>query len=200
MLEDIAIITLIVVVPTIPAYILYKTLPSRAEVKGPFKGLNIKLEGAFAGYFAVLLFLGGFFLTYSTQKTKYELWTVEGDIQLEQGGFDNENTTISIKPPEQHLYKTGKFVIEQVPLPKKLGTKKPSLLILKEGYETREVYLDPVKIEKQGIPQYGVLYDNNNKNISIDSTIILRKKIKPKTEKPYLGETAQEAKPVEGKP
>ncbi len=46
----------ILLLPVIPAYILYKFLPaSDTDVSGPYKGLSIKLKGAFAGYFLLVL-------------------------------------------------------------------------------------------------------------------------------------------------
>lgn len=50
----------ILLLPLIPAFILYKTLPAETNVKGPFKGLTINLSGAFAGYFLLVLIALGF--------------------------------------------------------------------------------------------------------------------------------------------
>src|SRR6266481_6542803 len=55
-----SIITLgfIILVPMIPAYFLFRALPSTGQVDGKlFKGLEVKLGGAFAGYFAVVLLI-----------------------------------------------------------------------------------------------------------------------------------------------
>ena len=46
----------ILLLPLFPAYILYKFLPaSETDVSGPYKGLSVKLKGAFAGYFLLVL-------------------------------------------------------------------------------------------------------------------------------------------------
>src|SRR4051794_27730966 len=46
----------ILLLPVVPAYILYKFLPaSDTDVSGPYKGLSIKLKGAFGGYFLLVL-------------------------------------------------------------------------------------------------------------------------------------------------
>lgn len=61
----------ILLIPVIPAYILYKFLPaSRADVSGPYKGLSLKLKGAFAGYF--LLVLVGIALQYVIMNNRQE--------------------------------------------------------------------------------------------------------------------------------
>ena len=49
-------------VPLIPAYILYKTLPAETSVSGPFQGLKINLSGAFGGYFLLVLIAFAFSL------------------------------------------------------------------------------------------------------------------------------------------
>lgn len=53
------ILVIIFLLPLIPSFLLYKFLPSKSTATGPFKGLNLKLSGAFAGYFILLLFAGG---------------------------------------------------------------------------------------------------------------------------------------------
>ncbi len=49
-----AVVTLL---PIVPAYVLFRALPSQAEVSGPFQGMTIKLGGAFSAYFIVFLLL-----------------------------------------------------------------------------------------------------------------------------------------------
>lgn len=194
-MEDlIKLVLLVVLLPIIPAYILYKTLPSRTKVSGPFKGLNIQLTGAFGGYFIVALLTGSFITGYTLLNQEYELWTVEGKIQLKQGDFDSKSTIIAIKPPEQTLYRKGRFIIEDVPLAKKIGVKKPSLLIQKKGYKIIEVTLETDPPKYEGIPKYIITYDEEDKNICIDTPIILEQK--PRDEEggePWAEETAQEA-------
>lgn len=72
----------ILLVPIIPAYILYKFLPaSETDVSGPYQGLSLKLKGAFAGYF--LLVIVGLALQYvvmnNNQKKEIEALTREGN-------------------------------------------------------------------------------------------------------------------------
>lgn len=45
----------ILLIPLLPAFVIYKFLPSKTAVKGPFKGLNINLTGAFSGYFLLVI-------------------------------------------------------------------------------------------------------------------------------------------------
>jgi hypothetical protein len=56
----IIVFSLWIILPILPAFILYKFLPkNKVLVKGPFKGLTVDMAGAFAGYF--LLFLTSYF-------------------------------------------------------------------------------------------------------------------------------------------
>jgi hypothetical protein len=51
-------LTIIILLPVIPAFLLFKALPSSdADLSGPLKGFTIKLKGAFAGYFATVLLI-----------------------------------------------------------------------------------------------------------------------------------------------
>jgi hypothetical protein len=64
-------LTAILLLPLVPAFLLYKFLPSKTNVSGPFKGLNVKLTGAFGGYFLlVLTSLGVFFPILKNQQQK----------------------------------------------------------------------------------------------------------------------------------
>lgn len=204
MTDLIILVSIVVLLPIIPAYILYKALPSGATVSGPYKGLSIQLKGAFAGYFIVALLASGFITGYPHLKPKpdYDLWTVQGKIQLEEGGMDLEGTTISIKPPEQNVNEEGRFLIENIPLPKQLGLKKPSLVINKEGYGIKCLTLETKPPAYEDLPKYEIIFDEERKDIRINTPIVLKKKPpKPKDEKPYTEKTAQEPeKTVEKNP
>ena len=61
----------ILLIPVIPAFIIYKFLPaSDTDVSGPYQGLSLKLKGAFAGYF--LLVIVGLVLQYAIMGNKQE--------------------------------------------------------------------------------------------------------------------------------
>ena len=63
------ILAAILIIPVIPAFIIYKFLPaSDTDVSGPYQGLSLKLKGAFAGYF--LLVIVGLALQYVVMNNK----------------------------------------------------------------------------------------------------------------------------------
>ena len=71
----------VILLPIIPAYFLFHALPANnaAEVSGPWQGLNLKLGGAFAGYFIVVLMV---FSAYQMVKPHdgFQVWDVSGNI------------------------------------------------------------------------------------------------------------------------
>lgn len=61
----------ILLLPLVPAFIIYKFLPaSDTDVSGPYQGLSLKLKGAFAGYF--LLVIVGLALQYTVTNNKQQ--------------------------------------------------------------------------------------------------------------------------------
>jgi len=147
-LEDIIVLGVIVILPIIPAFILFKWLPPEKTIaSGPFKGLNLKFTGSFAGYFVVLLFTSGFFLAYSSQKIEYDLWSVEGYIETEQKQEKSTNTNIliSVQPPLQRVDPDGHFTIQDIQVKRGEKMQDPTLLIQKEGYELEVVRLGDKK-------------------------------------------------------
>lgn len=51
----------VLIFPLVPAFLLFKFLPSASSVDGPFKGLSIKLTGAFGGYFLLVIVASAIF-------------------------------------------------------------------------------------------------------------------------------------------
>jgi len=69
------------ILPVVPAFILFRFLPSTAIAKGPFHGLRVDLGGAFGGYF--LLFITLIPLMFRLIRAKEnigEIWTVKGMV------------------------------------------------------------------------------------------------------------------------
>lgn len=105
----------ILLMPLIPAFLLYKFLPSKTNVGGPFKGLSLKLTGAFAGYF--LLVISAMSVFYFLMKNQQAKTIEELEAKLaaaEQAGKATENwkmygVVASTSPKETNMFfdKTG---------------------------------------------------------------------------------------------
>lgn len=176
MAEDLAYITAAVILPLIPAYILYRTLPAETRVKGPFKGLNIQLSGAFAGYFLLVVVVFGF--VYSRPKIimkPYEVYEVEGKIEVPPQR-DAENIKLSLIPSERNVRPDGSFDFE-IPVGRGVTgeTTFPSLIIEHPEYEPETVDLrDDQSNPFQ--PKYHVDFNKRTKTIVVKETILLTKK------------------------
>jgi hypothetical protein len=102
-----------ILLPLIPAYILFRALPSDASVTGPFKGLKLKLGGAFAGYFIVFIALQYFFPAPARPQSvsQYEVWHIKGRASLE-GPEKLLVSDISVEPSVVTVADDGSFWLD----------------------------------------------------------------------------------------
>jgi hypothetical protein len=101
-------IALIVLLPMVPAIAIFKLLPSRAAVTGPFKGLKINLGGAFAGYFVLLVLLLSVFRT-PPAEGRSQIWRVKGRVRFDGPSIPFGDVRISFVPPTERLKGDGTF-------------------------------------------------------------------------------------------
>ena len=188
-LINISYIFIILLVPIIPAYFIYKVLPqdkpSDAEVTGPFAGLKIKLTGALAGYFIIALLAFGAikqFCVSDQQKQINELqhkiasmeqqkqfWEIEGKIVLgadSQPVIDPSKIRLTVKPPAPRIDDDGRFLVNW-------DVKTPMLRIERDGYLPEVVQLEAQP--RWGATDYEVKLDPNTKKIIINKTITLKR-------------------------
>lgn len=85
-------LTATLLLPIIPAFILYKFLPSKSQVSGPFQGLNLKLTGAFGGYFLLVLTSLGLF--YTTFKSEQASIIDSLQLQLKEQAANSNHTKL----------------------------------------------------------------------------------------------------------
>jgi len=104
--------TLAFFVPIVPAFVLYRTLPSTAVVSGPFKGLTIQLSGAFGGYFLLTLIAFGYLAAQPRPTATDELWEVSGMISVPNGSpIDKDHLRVSLQPTAYDLSGDGSFSV-----------------------------------------------------------------------------------------
>lgn len=90
-------LAMIVLLPIIPSFMLFKLLPNNVIVNGPFKGLTVNLSGSFAGFFLIFITLipirGSF-------QNSYERWSVKGRVVMPDGSaqqyIDSKYVTFSV--------------------------------------------------------------------------------------------------------
>lgn len=196
-----------VLAPLLLAVVIYRFAPSRAAVTGPLKGINLNLQGAFAGCFAFMLLIFSFHDTLfppppppPPPPPKYEVWSVDGKIVYE--GDDPAKvagqTTVLMDPPVWTVHPDGGFHAEFVAQPGHSGS----------SVEFPVMYVDlndqqhqPVPLYLDGKPrpyeadQYTVHVDQQGKQIHVDKPIVLKKKSLPGA--PYNASNAEVAHPTQ---
>lgn len=86
----------ILIIPIIPAYILYKFLPaSDTDVSGPFKGLTLKMKGAFAGYFLLVLIALGLQYVLMSNKQEKEIHRLSAALKQSDSIVAQLNTRLT---------------------------------------------------------------------------------------------------------
>jgi hypothetical protein len=75
------IVAVVVLLPIVPAYLLFKLLPCRTDVSGPLLGYEIKLGGSFGGYFIlVVLILSQLAKLKEIAAPQPQVWRVTGTV------------------------------------------------------------------------------------------------------------------------
>lgn len=164
----------VVLLPIIPAYVLYKTLPSRTVVSGPFKGLNIQLTGAFGGYFLVLLVVVGL-VSFQQKPARYEVWSITGKAVLKNGGPQEQlvHNDFSVQPPTTALYPDGRFTLDvPVKLSQDGNLEFPIIVIGHNRYQSQTIPLGDQQPTFGG-KTYKFQSDNEAKKRIIESLIEL---------------------------
>lgn len=141
-------IALIVLLPMIPAIVIFKVLPSRAAVKGPLRGLKINLGGAFAGYFVLFLLLVTFFRT--PPPPAVQVWRVTGTVRFsDQQGVPFETIRLSYLPPPEKVATDGRFDLKVLASSAEEGSAElPNLLVAAPGYTPVSIKLEPESLAR----------------------------------------------------
>src|SRR5271157_254051 len=191
-----------VLAPLLLAVVIYRFAPSRAAVKGPFKGVSLNLQGAFAGCFAFMLLIFSFHdkLFPPPPAPKYEVWSVDGKIVYE--GDDPakvaNQTTIYMDPPVVTVHADGTFHAEFATQPGHGGSNEEFPVMYVDLNDQQH---DPVPLYLDGKPrpyetnQYTVHIDQQAKEIEVEKPVVLKKKAPPSA--PYNASNAEAAHPAQ---
>jgi len=185
MLSDITYVAAVVLIPLLPAFVLYRFLPSKTTARGPFQGLDIKLSGSFAGYFLVLLMVTSFVIFLIKRRSpetpppryQYEVYTVLGKVELSdesQVRPDYSGIKLSLAPPQFLNTPDGSFSFQIPVRPDQIGQPDfPSLLVTHQDnrYETKTVPLG--ENFPNSLPGFSVERNKDAKTIRISTPIKL---------------------------
>jgi len=166
-------LAVIVLLPIVPAYLLFRALPSTGNVSGKLlQGLEIKLGGAFAGYFAVVLLI---FYKHDTwdptppPPTAY-VWHLSGQVTDATGAplepLDLKD--FSFAPPTFQALPGGNFSMVVPTEPQQgNGTKYPMLVISHANFVPLTIPLDPSRVSSDMVTSLGVTHDEGHKEITM---------------------------------
>ena len=173
----------ILLIPLIPSMLLYKFLPSKTAVGGPFKGLNIKLSGAFSGYFLLVLIAISISIMVSKDQNKrlreqlneleeansnYQDWEISGKVDVENPPLTTIFSNIDkAQPDNSGLFQT-KVLLE------KNRNKLNMLCFYHQSGRYKIVNLNK-EFPPDDIASYGINIDTANRKIKINKTIAIDK-------------------------
>ena len=189
------VLTAVLLLPLIPAFLLYKFLPSKTNVSGPFKGLNLKLTGAFGGYFLlVLTAIGVFFPLLKNEQSKlidqqnekikqlesmlgsHQQWTMKGNIV----SSSPKQTKVFFDESGTSFYETGEFAMNfnaELQQGKAVLPKALCIFNKDDGYKVLNLSRD---FKSNDIKNYGIAFDDSARLIKIDSAIDIQSKAQTK--------------------
>lgn len=150
--------------PILPAFIFFKFLPSKADASGPFQGLEIKLGGAFAGYFLILM-LSYSRITGMLNRAEAQKWIVTGSVALADAADKPQMVSLVVHPPNPSVEPTGHFALELLlPTADSEASDSPHILVSCEGYQLVSV---PIVTAGSGKPSSP--YKGQNFELKIDA-------------------------------
>jgi hypothetical protein len=169
---------MLVLLPLVPAYILFKVLQSTGEVGGPFFGLKLQLGGAFAGYFALLLVLLHAFHGFIVPPPLNVVWTVKGQIvDQQQNPLDVSSDSFALLPASSPPISAekGQFSVNFIPvLEDNGGVSYPTVIISYTDYLWKSVSLDPAQKSKSAPAQSTPVWDKVHHVITIPAIALVK--------------------------
>ena len=169
----IPIITLsfIILLPVLPAYLLFRALPSTGKVEGKFQGMEIKLGGSFAGYFALV-----FLVLHSKDlwnppapKPSAYVWHLSGQVTDSNGNpiEQLEAKDFALDPPNFSTLPGGTFDLTISTEPRDGGgTKYPRLVISHRSFAPISIPLDAT-LDSKTASDLGIKRDDEHREITI---------------------------------
>ena len=153
----------ILLLPLLPAFVLYRTLPSTANVEGPFGRLGVRFTGAFGGYIVLVLVALGFMQTRPALAVEsmplYFTYEIEGLFVVEGLETDDDalrdNVEVVLRPTALTEPDTGSAHRYTVRLPARLvnGEVKLPLNRLQFRLRTDErTYAAPIDFRDVDLP------------------------------------------------
>lgn len=177
---DLAFMLLILLVPIVPAFVLFKFLPNTADLSGPLKGLNVKISGAFAGYVVGVL-LSWQITTSLLEPVWADNWTIHGHVLFDDAPSSHHSPSevvVITRPPLADIDPNTGELEMTVPIARSHNgvVDVERVVFTFNGYEpiTVPLDLDQKHLSTYG-PNYQVTFDAKRHQIQIGKPIVLTK-------------------------
>jgi len=170
-MTNLAYFSVLLLIPLVPAVVIYRTLPTEsAHVAGTFHGMRIKLSGAFAAYFALVL-IGVWTLPRPSAQSSshYQVWRIKGSVTgADPNIFDYERDIQLRVNPFGERKPDGTFTIDVLCTEDEVGRWEfPTLSVEGKGYFKQSVDLnDTSKVEPIGYRELRIKKDFALKPVS----------------------------------
>jgi hypothetical protein len=167
---SILVLSITVLLPIVPAYLLFRVLPSTGGLKGKLHGMEIKLGGAFAGYFAVLLliFYEHNIIFAPPPPPVAFVWHLSGQVLDEKGtAVDLDTKDFQFAPPTVQTFHDGNFTLTIPTEPEQGGGTRFPLLVISHNRYSLKVPLDPSELNASLATSMGVTRDEEHREIKM---------------------------------
>lgn len=175
---DLSYMLLILLLPVVPAFVLFRFLPSSATAEGPLKGLNIKLGGAFAGYIVAVL-VAWQIADSLLQPNWSDNWNVIAHIEFDRQSANHPpvgEALVVVRPPSAVIDPGGTVQIPvAISRAPQNGLGIQRLIVSYDGYEPVTVPLDAsnAAVPTYGGEDYQVTFNNASRQIVVRRPIVL---------------------------
>lgn len=163
------VISVLVLLPMVPAYVLFKVLRSKGEVSGPLGSFKIALSGAFGGYFALTVFIFTVAEKAEVLTPPAPLWHVRGTIAFDDGDGASEIKCTVLPPHSVHTVDIDRRFDVDVPMADHAEI--PRFFFTADGYVG-----EPVQLADAGKPGAYHAHMQDATTLVFDEPIMLRKK------------------------
>ncbi len=163
------VISVLVLVPIIPAFVLFKVLRSKGEVSGPLGSFKIALSGAFGGYFALTVLVFTVAEKADAIKPPVPVWHVRGTVEFDDGDSSSEIKCTVLPPHSVHTVDIDRRFDVDVPMADHAEI--PRFFFTADGYVG-----EAVQLSDAGKPGSYHAHMKDATTLVFDEPIKLRKK------------------------
>lgn len=107
--QKMIIVFVCIILPLVPSYILFKYLPSKSAVTGPFRGHQIDFSGAAAVYIVMFISLLGGSQFWKIPPSDYEVWSVRGRLEGDNMESYRNIFHLTVEPKGYTVFTNGEF-------------------------------------------------------------------------------------------